>query len=68
MPVAVADMIELPVALDRVSVNASLDSTTASPATLMVMTLLVSPAAKLTVPVGSVPPKSAASTAAPLMA
>jgi hypothetical protein len=38
------------------TVNPSLDSTTLSPATSTVMVLLVSPAANVTVPVGSTPP------------
>jgi hypothetical protein len=51
---------------DSVTVKASSLSTALSPATLMVMSLDVSPAAKLTLPVGRTPPlKSAPLTAAP---
>src|SRR5439155_221727 len=54
---------------DSVTVKASSDSTRVSPATPIVMTLEVSPAAKLTVPDGSTPPaKSATLTAAPVTA
>ena len=51
---------------DRVTVKASSDSTAVSPATSTVMTLELSPAAKLTTPDGSSPPaKSAPSTCSP---
>ena len=60
VPVAVAVVRVALVGLERVTVNPSSGSTVVSPDTLTVMTLLVSPAAKLTVPVGKVPPKSAA--------
>ena len=56
VPAAVAVVIVPPVALDRVTVNASSDSTAVSPLTLTVITWLVSPAAKLTVPLGRTPP------------
>ena len=54
--------IELPpVGLDRITVNTSTGSTVASPATLTVIVLVTSPAAKLSDPVGRTPPaKSAA--------
>ena len=56
-------------ALDSVTEKASFDSTAVSPATSMLMTFEPSPAAKLTVPVGTTPPvKSAALTAAPATA
>ena len=48
------------VGLERVTVNPSLSSAVMSPETLTVMTFWVSPAAKVTVPDGRVPPKSAA--------
>jgi ABC-type uncharacterized transport system permease subunit len=51
----------------KVTVNPSSGSITPSPVTAIVMTFVVSPAAKLTVPVGRVPPKSAASAGAPLL-
>ena len=55
--------------LDSVTEKASSGSTMLSPATPMVMTFEVSPAAKLTVPDGSTPPvKSAPLTAAPVTA
>ena len=50
--------------LDSVTVKFSADSTVLSPATLTVMVLLVSPAAKLTVPVGNTPPAKSAAAAA----
>ncbi len=54
---------------DSFTEKASFDSTAASPATLMLMTFELSPAAKLTVPVGNTPPvKSAPLTAAPVTA
>ena len=54
VPVAVAVPMVVPaLGLDSVSVKPSVDSTAVSPATLTVMVLLVSPAAKLTVPVGN---------------
>ncbi len=49
-----------PEALESVTENPSSGSAAVSPLTLTVMVLAVSPAAKLTVPPGSVPPKSAA--------
>ena len=49
--------------LDSVTVKFSLGSTVASPAMLTVMVLLVSPAAKLTVPVGKAPPAKSAAVA-----
>ena len=49
--------------LDSVTVKFSLDSTVASPATLTVIVLLVSPAAKLTVPLGKAPPVKSAAVA-----
>ena len=59
----------VPLGADRVTVKASFVSTAASPATSMVMTLELSPAAKLTSPDGSTPPvKSAPVTAAPATA
>ena len=62
VPVAAAVPMTVPaLGLDSVTVKFSLGSTVASPATLTVIALLVSPAAKLTVPVGRTPPvKSAA--------
>ena len=57
VPVAAAVVMVVPaLGADSVTVNPSLASTVVSPATLMVMGLLVSPAAKLTVPVGNAPP------------
>ena len=51
---------------DRVTAKDSFPSTTVSPATLTVMTFVVSPGAKATVPVGKAPPvKSAPLTAEP---
>ncbi len=49
-----------PDAFDSVTEKPSSGSTAVSPLTFTVMVLLISPAAKLTVPLGSVPPKSAA--------
>ena len=49
-----------PAALDSVTEKPSSGSTAVSPLTLTVIVWLVSPAAKLTWPLGSVPPKSAA--------
>ncbi len=49
-------MVVLVAGFDSVTVKPSLDSTTVSPATLTVIVLLVSPAAKLTVPEGSAAP------------
>ena len=49
--------------LDRATVKFSADSTVLSPATFTVMVLLVSPAAKLTVPVGKAPPVKSAAVA-----
>ncbi len=51
------------VASDSVTEKLSSGSTAVSPRTLTMIVLLASPAAKLTVPSGSVPPKSAASAA-----
>src|SRR5262249_14424026 len=69
-PLAVAVPITAPMpGSDSLTVKTSLASTAVSPATSMVMTFEVSPAAKLTVPVGSTPPtKSAPLTAAPVTA
>ncbi len=50
--------------LDRETVNPSSGSDTVSPTTLMVMALLVSPAAKLTTPDGRTPPWKSAALAA----
>ncbi len=50
-----------PEALERVTEKPSSRSTALSPLTVTETVLLVSPAAKLTIPLGSVPPKSAAS-------
>ena len=62
--VAVAVPMVVPaLGLDSVTVKFSLGSTVASPATLTVIVLLVSPAAKLTVPVGKAPPVKSAATA-----
>ena len=64
VPVAVAVPMAVPaLGFDRVSVKPSVDSTAVSPATLTVMVLLVSPAAKLTVPVGNTPPAKSAAVA-----
>src|SRR6478609_12044122 len=62
VPVAVAVPMVVPeLGFDRVTLNPSLGSTVVSAATFTVMVLLVSPAAKLTVPVGKAAPvKSAA--------
>ena len=49
---------------DSVTVKPSLASTVVSPATLMVTSWLVWPAAKLTVPVGNAPPVKSAALAA----
>ena len=49
--------------LDSVTVKPSLGSTVASAATLTVIVLVVSPAAKLTVPVGKAPPVKSAAVA-----
>ena len=70
VPVAVGVVIVALVGLLRVIVKVSSGSTKVSPLTGTVMTLLVSPAAKLTVPVmGNVtPPKSAPSAALPVTA
>ena len=55
--------------LDSITEKASFASTAVSPATPMLMTFELSPAAKLTVPVGTTPPvKSAALTAGPVTA
>ena len=64
VPVAVVVAIVAPVeGLDKVTVKPSVGSTAASPATLTVITLLVSPAAKLTVPAGNAPPMKSAALA-----
>ena len=62
VPVAAAVAMVVPaLGADSVTVKPSLASTVVSPATLMVTSWLVWPAAKLTVPVGNTPPvKSAA--------
>jgi len=61
VPVAVAVVIVAALlGLDRVTVKVSSASMLVSPLTLTVMILEVSLAAKVTVPVGNVPPKSAA--------
>ena len=66
LPVAVAVLIVAPPdAFDSVMVNPSSGSTVVSPDTLMVIVFDVSPALKVTVPEGKLPPKSAASAAAP---
>ncbi len=57
VPVAVAVVMVAPlVALERVTVKFSFGSNVVSPWTLTVITLLVSPGAKLTVPDGKTPP------------
>ena len=53
-------MIALLVGLERVTIKFSFASTVVSPLTFTVITLDVSFAAKVTVPDGNVPPKSAA--------
>ncbi len=66
VPLAVVVPSVAPEALDRTTLNVSSGSTVVSPATLTVIVLLVSPAAKLTIPVGKVPPvKSLALAAVP---
>ena len=61
VPIAVAVvMIALLVGLDRVTVKFSSGSAVVSPFTFTVITLDVSPSAKVTVPPGSIPPKSVA--------
>ncbi len=66
VPEAVAVVIVAPPeALDSVTEKPSSDSTAASPLTLTVIVLAVSPEAKLTAPLGSVPPKSAALAGVP---
>ena len=61
VPLAIAEVIVAPpLAPDSVTVKPSSGSTSVSPVTLTLMVLLVSPAAKLSVPLGSAPPKSAA--------
>ena len=65
---AVPRMVPAP-GLDSVTEKASFGSTAVSPATPMLMTFELSPAAKLTVPVGSTPPvKSAPLTPGPVTA
>ena len=69
MPVAVAVVIVAPlVGLERVTIKFSSGSTVVSPLTLTVITLEVSFAAKVTIPDGKVPPKSAASMPVPVTA
>ena len=69
IPVAVAVVRVAPlVGLDRVTVKLSLGSTVVSPLTLTVITLDVSFAAKVTIPDGKVPPKSAALIPVPVTA
>src|SRR5918992_4727377 len=64
VPEAAAVPIAVPaLGLDSVTVKFSPGSTVLSPATLTVMVLLVSPAAKLTVPVGNTPPAKSAAAA-----
>ena len=53
MPVAAAVVIVPPTGLDSVTVNVSSGSTVVSPLTLMVITLEVSPALKVTLPPGA---------------
>ena len=65
---AVAVPMVAPAGLESTTSNVSSGSTVVSPLTLTVTVLLVSPAAKLTVPDGSVPPKSAAFAVPPLTA
>ena len=65
VPVAAAVAMVVPaLGADSVTVKPSLASTVVSPATLMVTSLLVSPAAKLTVPVGNAAPVKSAALAA----
>ena len=70
VPVAVAVVMVYPAeGVESVTVKPSSGSIVESPRTLTVIVVLVSPAAKLTVPVGSAPPaKSAAVTPLPLTA
>ena len=64
VPAAAAVPMAVPaLGLDSVTAKFSADSTVLSPATLTVMVLLVSPAAKLTVPVGNTPPAKSAAAA-----
>src|SRR5919106_714187 len=60
---AAVTMVVPALGLDSVTVKFSLDSTAVSPATFTVIVLLVSPAAKLTVPVGNTPPAKSAAVA-----
>ena len=61
VPIADAVLICSPnVRFDRVTAKSSLNSAVVSPDTRMVTTLLVSPAAKVTLPDGKTPPKSVA--------
>ena len=63
VPVAVAVvMVEL-LGLDKVTVKVSLGSTTLSPLTLTVISLVVSPAAKVTVLDGNIPPAKSSAVA-----
>ena len=64
VPVAAAVPMVVPaLGFDSVTVKFSPGSTVLSPATLTVIVLLVSPAAKLTVPVGNTPPVKSAAVA-----
>ena len=63
VPAAVAVVIDPPVALDKVTVKPSSGSTLVSPLTLTVITWLVSPAAKSTVPLGRTLPAKSVSSA-----
>ncbi len=61
VPIAVGvSRLLAPTGFDSVMRNVSVGSIVVSPVTLMVMTCEVSPAVKLSVPLGSVPPKSPA--------
>ena len=63
VPVAEAVLIVPPTGLESVTVKASFGSTVVSPLTLMVITFEVSPALKVTVPLGSAPPAKSAALA-----
>ncbi|GCL48777.1 hypothetical protein NIES3804_03280 [Microcystis aeruginosa NIES-3804] len=64
VPVAVAVVMLAPlVGLERMTVKFSFGSNVVSPRTLTVITLLVSPGAKLTVPDGNNPPTKSAALA-----
>ena len=60
-PSALAVVMVAPVGSDRITAKVSSLSAIVSPLTSMVIVLLVSPASKVTVPVGKLPPKSFAS-------